>query len=505
MPPRFLLLYNQFPYDYRNIEEITGDLQRVSGMGFNAVWINPIQKTEIDMHPVSWLKGEYTETARKHHLTPIFDLVLNQVASDSVLCKAHPAWFKPSIHFGKGCLDFNYDNGAIEAEIITFWRRYIEKYIFVYGFMGIRVDAVKHVPPRVQHILYEYIRERCRVRHDTDPIIFAELLLSPSEARKGRLPKFIRELLDLGVTHITHVINTAYWNIAVDSKVIEFFHDMGTRSNLAPTIGFAGSHDEKTLYGHVLQGYANHLVSSGSAEVGISNEDRVHDIMRSYLYENYGPVREILEMMMKKSLAKVAFGSNGGWYLQSGDEFGAPGVCDEHSFVRGASGLPDHGCRKLVFRIDDRFRVRGLSQRHWDGIYDLTIFVKLINKVYRDYLSEVSHWVELLEVASIPSIIGFVRHPREGFEGGAKLILVNIMERREELDLGMTKRLIGESGLQAPTKSFLLGRLTDGDPLVFLVGNFSKRDDINAVVVSLGDGPSTSALDAGSRMTMDRT
>lgn len=72
------------------------------------------------------------------------------------------------------------------------------------------------------------------------------------------------------------------------------------------------------------------------------------------------------------------------------------------------------------------------------------------------------------------------------------------MERREELDLGMTKRLIGESGLQAPTKSFLLGRLTDGDPLVFLVGNFSKQDDIRAVVVSLSDESSTSALDTSS-------
>ena len=51
MPPRFLLLYNQFPYDYRNIGEMTRDLSRISSMGFNAVWINPIQKTEIPKFP----------------------------------------------------------------------------------------------------------------------------------------------------------------------------------------------------------------------------------------------------------------------------------------------------------------------------------------------------------------------------------------------------------------------------------------------------------------------
>lgn len=541
---RVLLLYNQFPYDYRNIGEMAEDLSRIASMGFNAVWINPIQKTETEMHSVSWLVGDYTgslyamndpdrideafrvspdeeentralraytDCARANHLVPIFDLVLNQVAHNSVLFKRHPHWFRPSMHFGPGCLDFNYDNGVIEAEIMTFWKGYIDKYIGIYGFMGVRVDAVKHVPARVQCILYEHIRQRCREKHgrEVEPIIFAELLLSPTEAKKGRLTRVIKELQDLGVTHITHIINTAYWDVALDSdmdKTRRFFHDMGTRSLLAPTVGFAGSHDEKTLYGHVLRGYVSSLMPSSAEEEGMSGEDRVHNIMRSYLYGNYGPAREILEVRMKKSLARVAFGSNGGWYLQSGDEFGAPGVCDEHLFVRGMDRLPDHGCRKLVFRVDDRFRVRELSQRHWDGVYDLTTFVRLINKVYRDYLSEVSHWVELLEVASIPSIIGFVRHPREGFEGEAKLILVNIMERREELDLGMTKRLIGESGLQAPTKSFLLGRLTDGDSLVFLVGNFSKQDDIRAVVVSLSDESSTSALDTSrGGMTMDRT
>ena len=53
--PRVLLLYNQFPYDYHNIVEMTEDLSRIASMGFNAVWINPIQKTETEMHSVSWL------------------------------------------------------------------------------------------------------------------------------------------------------------------------------------------------------------------------------------------------------------------------------------------------------------------------------------------------------------------------------------------------------------------------------------------------------------------
>jgi len=289
MPPRFLLLYNQFPYDYRNIGEMTRDLSRISSMGFNAVWINPIQKTEIGAHPVNWLKGKhtgslyamhdpdrideafrvsereedntatlqlYTHTACEHYLTPIFDLVLNQVALDCVLCKVHPDWFKPSVHFGKGCLDFNYDNGDIEAEIITFWKGYIDKYILIYGFMGVRVDAVKHVPIRVQRVLYEHIWQRCDEKYKVAPIIFAELLLSPDEC--GMLDSLIAELRDARVTHITHVTNTAYWDVTrrEQRRIPGFLDDMGKKSQIAPTVGFAASHDTLTLYGSLIESLA---------------------------------------------------------------------------------------------------------------------------------------------------------------------------------------------------------------------------------------------------------
>ena len=40
-----LLIYNQFPRSYgMDLSKMKDDLERISKMGFNCVWINPIQK-----------------------------------------------------------------------------------------------------------------------------------------------------------------------------------------------------------------------------------------------------------------------------------------------------------------------------------------------------------------------------------------------------------------------------------------------------------------------------
>jgi alpha-amylase len=152
-----LRLYNQFPRCYQNIDQMTLQLPQIAIMGFNAVWINPIQLTgtvEIEKHigrteektkvkkslyamtrtdviddafsvaknnfPYNpeniYALQQYTRTAHHWGLTPLFDLVLNHMAADSPLV-ANPRtknWFKPISAFDDDVIDFDYKNHGKE-------------------------------------------------------------------------------------------------------------------------------------------------------------------------------------------------------------------------------------------------------------------------------------------------------------------------------------------------------------------------------------------------------
>lgn len=136
-----LRCYNMFPTQFGSIEEMIDYLPQLQAMGFNAVWINPVQtagdvqglfkrdktigvraynevtrslyamtdcdlispyfnplppnvdpklKKQLDMEAMQ----KFTSEARNNGLVPMFDLVLNHVAADSRHRKEHPEWFK---------------------------------------------------------------------------------------------------------------------------------------------------------------------------------------------------------------------------------------------------------------------------------------------------------------------------------------------------------------------------------------------------------------------------
>jgi glycosidase len=47
-----LRIYNQFPRCYIDINQMTLQLPSIAAMGFNVVWINPIQETGKLKHPL---------------------------------------------------------------------------------------------------------------------------------------------------------------------------------------------------------------------------------------------------------------------------------------------------------------------------------------------------------------------------------------------------------------------------------------------------------------------
>lgn len=140
--------YNQYPFFYKSLSEMTGDLKRIKDMGFSSVWVNPLFEP---CKSVDWISEEirkveaekgitktkihskagspyaiksfsinekisnyssagltepdrqkadykdiraYTDKCRELGLMPMTDIVMRHVSADSDLVKTHPQWFK---------------------------------------------------------------------------------------------------------------------------------------------------------------------------------------------------------------------------------------------------------------------------------------------------------------------------------------------------------------------------------------------------------------------------
>jgi alpha-amylase len=172
---------------------------------------------------------EYTETARKNGLVPLFDLVLNHVAKDSPLVSNQSPhfqqlqidtskWFKnDTAQHWDDIVPFNYEDSRTRQEIIEhFWLPILTKYVNDFGFMGVRVDFATGLSPELQRELFPILEGLVRDKFMTSPIIFAECL-----PPKGldRIAQDYRELY-------THVTNNINWTMASSG------HDIGTKQQL---------------------------------------------------------------------------------------------------------------------------------------------------------------------------------------------------------------------------------------------------------------------------------
>lgn len=302
-----LKLYNAFPRNYSTMAEATADLDRIGDLGFNVVWINPLNATskgivkrfnhltgedqevrgslyagahfdrlnyelfpDLDDRtekPLTGNPAEYTDTekrklvaytdkARENRLQPIFDLVLNHVALDSPLVTGECTHFKnkgidtskwfltKDTKWDDVCL-FNYDDPVIREEIIQeFWLPYLRKYINEFGFDGVRIDFAGG-----RFGVKEVEKVLCDeirtlvAKKGEQPVIFAELL-PPAK----KLEKNARELREL-YTHVTNKTLLDPENSDEDIKIKQqTTHLMlDGRPNPFPvggTVGFAASHDK---------------------------------------------------------------------------------------------------------------------------------------------------------------------------------------------------------------------------------------------------------------------
>ncbi|HAT8672702.1 TPA: alpha-amylase [Legionella pneumophila] len=298
--------YDMYPTQFHSIKDMINYLPVLKQMGFNALWINPMQmpgdisgffktdknngvktgnevtrslyamshpllfnpqfslgSSEDPMETTQRLNSEalqlFTQNARNLGIVPMFDLVLNHVAIDSPLCQDKPHWFKGVHEDFKDVRGFNYDDESIRKEIITeFWQPYIKRYMIEYGFDGVRVDAVGYVHPAVRSEIYAYIHSLAAENGKPKPVILDEALFSKrplaDEVNYLKLP-------GIGPTHIT----TEAYNVEFDLASADLPYEITLEEQLKASvvfqqkdgtwrentkggcINFCGNHDYRSL------------------------------------------------------------------------------------------------------------------------------------------------------------------------------------------------------------------------------------------------------------------
>ena len=101
-------IYNLFPLLAGPVPAWSGHLERIAGMGFDWLYLNPFHypgfsgslyavKDFYRLHPLlqdsgepDKLLGAFTKAAARRGIAPMMDLVINHTAKDALLVEQHP-------------------------------------------------------------------------------------------------------------------------------------------------------------------------------------------------------------------------------------------------------------------------------------------------------------------------------------------------------------------------------------------------------------------------------
>jgi hypothetical protein len=206
---------------------------------------NPLIFPNCDNHQSIVKIRRWTATARLNELFPLFDLVLNHIGinednnksqltillekNNLLMDKNDPRFLKPGdeekderwpdiqeIDYysstakkkGLAAKAEDLDNKKIDLAFEILWEPLITKYIKIYGFMGIRADALTHVPMPVQKKAYDLVQKLVKETYGCDAIIIGELMIKDPES-------YMENLSACGLTHSLHPCSF-YWGHNTD-------------------------------------------------------------------------------------------------------------------------------------------------------------------------------------------------------------------------------------------------------------------------------------------------
>ena len=261
--PEKMIIYNLFPLLAGKFTDWEKHFLRVSEMGFNWIFVNPIQRPGAsgslysvadyyDFNPLlvdrkskkkpQGQVKDMIETAEKMGLKMMVDLVINHCSVDSDLLRSHPEWFLWEAK-GRVAHPFCYDKGKkiVWRDLAKFahkktkdkkglFRYFFDmvKFLIDLGFKGFRCDAAYQVP---QGFWRRLIRETKKKYPDV--LFFGETLGCPSDQT--------RKTASAGFDYIFN--SCKWWDFYSYWLMAQY---VLTR-DIAPSVGFPESHDTVRL------------------------------------------------------------------------------------------------------------------------------------------------------------------------------------------------------------------------------------------------------------------
>jgi len=258
-----MIIYNLFPLLAGRFNEWEPHLKRAAEMGFNWVFVNPIQypgfsgslysvKDYFAFHPLlvdndsgrppEEQVKDVVRTAGDYGLNMMVDLVINHCAVDSDLLKEHPKWFAWEKK-GRVAHPFAMENGkkVVWGDLAKFDHRHTAdgeglflfflktvKFMVDLGFRGFRCDAAYQIPGSFWKRLINEIKSE-----HPDVLFFAETLgCTSDQTRKTASSGF------------DFIFNSSKWWDFNSPWLMEQYH---LTRDIAPSISFPESHDTVRL------------------------------------------------------------------------------------------------------------------------------------------------------------------------------------------------------------------------------------------------------------------
>ena len=259
-----MILYNLFPLLAGRFSDWEPHLVRAADMGFDWIFVNPIQKTGVSgslysvadyfqlnpllvdqaaaLAPDEQLKAAI-KTAESLGLKMMIDLVINHCGVDSPIAQQHSNWF---VHEPDGsiahpfCVEEN-GNKVVWYDLIRFdqehtsdpeglykYCRGVVEHLIKLGFKGFRCDAAYNIPRNFWQRLIQDIK-----RQYPDIIFAAETL--------GCTPPQTKETAHAGFDFI---FNSSKWWDFQSPWLKEQYHLL---REVSPSISFPESHDTERL------------------------------------------------------------------------------------------------------------------------------------------------------------------------------------------------------------------------------------------------------------------
>jgi starch synthase (maltosyl-transferring) len=256
-------IYNLFPLLAGPVKNWKPHLERAADLGFDWIFVNPIQRTgrsgslysiqdyfainpafvapRSAKSPEEQVR-EMVGTAEQLGLGLMVDLVINHCAYDSALLKEHPEWFVQEggniahpycIHEGEKVVwrdlaQFDHQHTRDPEGLYRYCLKIVE-YLLDLGFKGLRCDAAYQIPSRFWQRLISDVRKRY-----PDTVFTAETL--------GCNPEQTKETARAGFDYI---FNSSKWWDFGSPWLLEQYH---LTRDTVPSISFPESHDTARLF-----------------------------------------------------------------------------------------------------------------------------------------------------------------------------------------------------------------------------------------------------------------